>query len=81
MVLSAHKQASSFLIHQQSFIAAGPLQPEGPETMPGLELCRSWTPQRICQPCWKLPLDPACLSHRSWLYMGPGPHTCEFPCV
>lgn len=50
MVLSAHKQAPTFLIEQQRFIAAGPLQPEGPETMPGLELCGVQT-LRIHQSC------------------------------
>lgn len=74
MVLSAHKQPSALLIHQQSFIAAGPHQPEGPETVLGLELCRvgahgesaaGASPDPVC-----------CLSHRPWLSMGPGPHTC-----
>lgn len=36
MVLSTHEQASTFLIHQQGFITAGPLQPESSNTMPGL---------------------------------------------
>lgn len=78
MVLSAHKQASSFLIHQQSVVTAGPVQPEAPETVPALELCRVGTPLKIGQRCWKLPPDPVCLSHMSWLYTCPGPHTCEF---
>lgn len=58
MVLSTHKQASTLLIHQQSFIAAGPRQPEGPETMLGLELCRVGATLRICY--WKLPPGLAC---------------------
>lgn len=61
MVLSTHKQASSFLIHQQSFITAGPLQPEDPETVPRLELCKMGTPLRVGQPCWKLPPRPCLL--------------------
>lgn len=36
MVLGAHKQASTLLIHQQGFITAGPLQPEGSDTVTGL---------------------------------------------
>lgn len=36
MVLGTHKQASTLLIHQQGFITARPLQPEGSDTMPGL---------------------------------------------
>ena len=51
MVLSAHKQAPTLLIQQQSFVAAGPLQPEGPETVLGLELCGVGTPLRIRQSC------------------------------
>lgn len=43
MVFGTHKQASTFLIHQQSFITAGPLQPEGSEAVPGLELCKTET--------------------------------------
>lgn len=46
MVLGAHEQPSTLLVHQQSVIAAGPLQPEGPEPMPGLELCQRWGPLR-----------------------------------
>lgn len=70
MVLGTHEQASTLLIHQQSFIAAGPLQPEGLETMPGLELCRVGIPLRICQLSWRLPPSPpCCLSHRPRLYM------------
>lgn len=51
MVLGTHKQAPTFLIEKQRFIAAGPLQPEGPETVPGLELCGVRTPLRIRQSC------------------------------
>lgn len=36
VVLSTHKQAPPLLIHQQGFITAGPLQPEGSDAMLGL---------------------------------------------
>jgi hypothetical protein len=62
MVLSTYKQASTLLIHQQGFIAAGPFQSEGPETMPGLEFCRG-TSLRTYLPCQKPPKAlPGCLS-------------------
>lgn len=65
MVLGTHKQTSTLLIQQQSFVAAGPFQPEGPEAMPGLELCGMGMLLRIHPPSYKLPLGPACcLSHR-----------------
>lgn len=40
VVLSTHKQAPPLLIHQQGFITAGPLQPEGSDAVLGLQLCR-----------------------------------------
>lgn len=49
MILCPHKQASPLLIHQQGFIAAGSFDPESPETMPGLELCRVGTSLRTHQ--------------------------------
>lgn len=69
MVLGPHEQAPALLVHQQRFVAAGPREPEGPETMPGLELLGEGGALLKLGPRKLLPGPACCLSRRPRWYV------------